>query len=55
MYLVLTALLALNVSSTVIEKFIFLNESLERANRDAEKRNVQILEAMKESVEEKGG
>jgi len=54
MYLVLTALLALNVSSTVIEKFIFLNESLERANVEAEQRNVQILEAMRESVEEKG-
>ncbi|MCP4458190.1 MAG: gliding motility protein GldM [Cytophagales bacterium] len=54
MYLVLTALLALNVSSTVIEKFIFLNDSLERANREAEDRNVQILEAMRESVKEKG-
>ena len=54
MYLVLTALLALNVSSTVIEKFIFLNDSLERANGEAEDRNVQILEAMRESVKEKG-
>ena len=27
MYLVLTALLALNVSNTVIDKFVFLNES----------------------------
>lgn len=54
MYLVLTALLALNVSSTVIEKFIFLNDSLERANRGAEDRNVQILEAMRTSVKEKG-
>ncbi len=54
MYLVLTALLALNVSSTVIEKFIFLNDSLERANAEAEQRNVEILEAMRESVKEKG-
>lgn len=54
MYLVLTALLALNVSSTVIEKFIFLNDSLERANKEAEGRNSEILEAMRSSVEEKG-
>ena len=54
MYLVLTALLALNVSSTVIEKFIFLNDSLERANVEAEDRNVQILDAMRSSVEKKG-
>ena len=54
MYLVLTALLALNVSSTVIEKFIFLNDSLERSNIGAEDRNVQILEAMRSSVEKKG-
>ena len=55
MYLVLTALLALNVSTTIIEKFIFLNASLERSNVEAEERNVQILEAMKKSVEDKGG
>jgi gliding motility-associated protein GldM len=54
MYLVLTALLALNVSSTVIEKFIFLNASLERSNVEAEERNVQILQAMTKSVEDKG-
>ncbi len=54
MYLVLTALLALNVSSTVIEKFIFLNDSLVRANKEAEERNIEILEAMRGSVEEKG-
>ena len=44
MYLVLTALLALNVSSTVIEKFIFLNDSLERANAEAEGRNGEIFQ-----------
>ncbi len=54
MYLVLTALLALNVSSTVIEKFIFLNDSLERSNKEASTRNVQVLGAMKKSVEDKG-
>ena len=54
MYLVLTALLAMNVSNTIIEKFIFLNTSLEKANVEAEERNVQILAAMRSSVEDKG-
>jgi gliding motility-associated protein GldM len=54
MYLVLTALLAMNVSNTIIEKFIFLNASLERANVEAEERNVQILEGMRSSVKDKG-
>ena len=31
MYLVLTALLALNVSTTVLDKFAFINKSLEGA------------------------
>ncbi|MEP5233869.1 MAG: gliding motility protein GldM, partial [Cyclobacteriaceae bacterium] len=44
MYLVLTALLALNVSSTVIDKFVFLNDSLVRANNETEERNVAILQ-----------
>ena len=54
MYLVLTALLALNVSSTVIEKFIFLNDSLERANREAIVRNQETLAQMTSSVDKKG-
>ena len=30
MYLVLTALLALNVSNTVLEKFLFMNRTMEK-------------------------
>lgn len=54
MYLVLTALLALNVSTTVIEKFIFINESLERANGETKERVETIIEQMAASVDEKG-
>lgn len=43
MYLVLTALLALQVSNAVLEKFIFINSSLERMVDDyEEKNNLQV-------------
>lgn len=54
MYLVLTALLALNVSSTVIDKFVFLNDSLVRANNETEERNIAILENIKTTVDDTG-
>lgn len=54
MYLVLTALLALNVSSTVIDKFVFLNDSLVRANDETEERNIAILENIISTVEDTG-
>mgnify|MGYP006266701427 CR=1 FL=1 len=54
MYLVLTALLALNVSTTVIDKFVFLNESLVRANNETVERNIQILNAIIAKVEDTG-
>ncbi|MGB3465248.1 MAG: gliding motility protein GldM [Cyclobacteriaceae bacterium] len=46
MYLVLTALLALNVSTTIIDKFLFINESLIQANEGTKKRNVQTIESI---------
>lgn len=54
MYLVLTALLALNVSSTVIDKFVFLNDSLVRANNETAERNAQTLASIRKTVEETG-
>jgi len=54
MYLVLTALLAQNVSSTVLDKFAFINESLERANAESYSRNARTIEGMKGAVEDKG-
>lgn len=54
MYLVLTALLALNVSSTVIDKFVFLDDSLVRANRETSERSALTLKSIKKTVEESG-
>ncbi|MFY0687713.1 MAG: gliding motility protein GldM [Cyclobacteriaceae bacterium] len=54
MYLVLTALLALNVSNTIIDKFVFLNESLVRANDETHARNQQILESIVKKVDDSG-
>ena len=54
MYLVLTALLALNVSSTVIDKFVFLNDSLVRANNETTERNIQTLSSIKSTVADLG-
>lgn len=39
MYLVLTALLALNVSKDILEAFVVVNESLEVTNQNLEKKN----------------
>ncbi|WP_425389984.1 gliding motility protein GldM [Ekhidna sp.] len=54
MYLVLTALLALNVSSTVLDKFAFINESLERANAETSERNARTIAGMKSAAKDKG-
>ncbi len=54
MYLVLTALLALNVSSTVLDKFAFINQSLERANAETSERNARTIEGMKSAAKDKG-
>lgn len=54
MYLVLTALLALNVSTTVIDKFVFLDDSLVKANRETQERNVQILSGIQKQVDDSG-
>ncbi len=46
MYLVLTALLALNVSTTIIDKFLFINQSLVQANKSTESRNVLTISSI---------
>ena len=54
MYLVLLALLALQVSSAIIYKFQFLNSSLESFVKDSEKRNSQKLVSIASAVQERG-
>ncbi len=54
MYLVLTALLALQVSSSIIEKFIALNENMEQTVALNNGYNADKLEGIKKSVLQRG-
>jgi gliding motility-associated protein GldM len=49
MYLVLTALLALQVSNAVLEKFAIINVTLEEMAVDSEKKNVALVAAIEEA------
>ncbi|MFP4090602.1 MAG: gliding motility protein GldM, partial [Cyclobacteriaceae bacterium] len=54
MYLVLTALLALQVSNTVLEKFIFIDESLEQSADGAKIQNASVVDRISAAVEDAG-
>ena len=54
MYLVLTALLALNVSSAVIEKFVLINQSMEEIIHEKISSNKGILDRIEEAVVDAG-
>ena len=54
MYLVLTALLALNVSASIMEKFAALNISMEHATEESEKRVSLKVGDIEASVMERG-
>ncbi len=54
MYLVLTALLALNVSVTVLDKFIDINNSLEVSLDAAKEQNNNTITRISNAVEESG-
>jgi len=54
MYLVLTALLALNVSSETLLKFIYLNESLERQVSENSVKNAGIVSRIEKAVKDAG-
>jgi len=54
MYLVLTALLALQVSNAVLEKFVFIDEALRRSGEEVQEKNVKTLSAITAEVEKKG-
>ncbi|HMP98879.1 MAG TPA: gliding motility protein GldM, partial [Cyclobacteriaceae bacterium] len=43
MYLVLTALLALNVSTAVLDKFLVINATLEELVKETEDKNTSVL------------
>ncbi len=54
MYLVLTALLALQVSNTVLEKFIFIDNSLEQAVDNSKIKNNNTVDRISGAVKEAG-
>ena len=54
MYLVLTALLALNVSNEILNAFKTLSGSIDKSNRSIDAQTGQVYEAIKESETEKG-
>jgi gliding motility-associated protein GldM len=54
MYLVLTALLALNVSSETLQKFVFLNSSLENQVRDNVNKHERLVAGIATQVSELG-
>lgn len=54
MYLVLTAMLALQISNAILEKFELLNNSLEQANGASNESNGRTIAAMREAVEKAG-
>jgi len=54
MYLVLTALLALNVSNTVLEKFLFMNRTMEKTVVEGEVKNNGTVGRIEVQVEESG-
>ncbi len=54
MYLVLTAMLALNVSSAVLDKFTIFNETLEGLAEESASANNQLVANIQATVTEKG-
>ena len=54
MYLVLTALLALQVTSAILEKFVLLNNSLEQSTGSANRVNQETLEKIRAAVTKTG-
>jgi len=54
MYLVLTALLALQVSNSVLEKFVFINRVMEKEVNEGAQKNSRLVSNIQSTVKEKG-
>jgi gliding motility-associated protein GldM len=54
MYLVLTALLALQVSNSVLEKFVFIDEALRMQGKEITQKNIGLVSNINAEVEKKG-
>jgi gliding motility-associated protein GldM len=51
MYLVLTALLAMNVSKSILDAFVIVNEGLERTNENFDKKNEKLYKDFKAALD----
>lgn len=51
MYLVLTAMLALNVSKQILQGYLSVNESLEKSKKNIQENNARVTEAFKRTIE----
>jgi gliding motility-associated protein GldM len=51
MYLVLTAMLALNVSKQILQGYLSVNESLEKSKQNIEENNKRVTEAFKATID----
>jgi gliding motility-associated protein GldM len=51
MYLVLTAMLALNVSKQILQGYLSVNESLEKSKKNIQENNARVTEAFKATIE----
>src|SRR5690606_13251035 len=54
MYLVLTALLALQVSNQILQKFVLINDGMERTSRNFINKNQSTVESIAYTVEQQG-
>jgi len=54
MYLVLIAMLALNIDTAVLEKFVLINQSFEVTNEEKEVDNDKKIEAIRVAVDDSG-
>ena len=54
MYLVLTALLALQVSNSVLEKFLLINDAFEETNKGNRAENANKVESIQKAVADAG-
>src|ERR1044071_2851203 len=50
MYLVLTAMLALNVSKQILQAYLSVNESLEKSKKNIEENNKRVTDAFKATI-----
>src|SRR5687767_2327492 len=55
MYLVLTAMLALNVSRQILQGYLSVNESLEKSKKNISENNVRITKAFEASIDANKG